>query len=78
MIQIKSANDIHLKLLRARVQMLFKHPFFATLCLRLKLIPAGFLPTMATEGKLICYNAAFVESLTPEELEGVLAHEVIG
>lgn len=71
-----TASTIERRLLRARVQLLFKQPFFATLCLRLKLIPASFLPTMATNGKVICYNTVFVESLTPEELEGVLAHEV--
>jgi len=74
---IAAASPTELKLLRARVQLLFKQPFFATLCLRLKLIPASFFPTMATNGKVICYNTAFVESLTPEELEGVLAHEVL-
>src|SRR5262249_36202840 len=73
---MKSANSIELKLLRARVQLLFKQPFFATLCLRLKLIP-GTVPTMATNGKVIYYNSAFVESITQEELEGVLAHEVL-
>jgi predicted metal-dependent peptidase len=71
------ASSVELKLLRARVQLLFKQPFFATLCLRLKLIPASFLPTMATNGKVIRYNADFVESITAEELEGVLAHEVL-
>ena len=32
---------------------------------------------MATNGKVIYYNSAFVESIKPEELEGVLAHEVL-
>ena len=71
-----AGSPVELRLLRARVQLLFKQPFFATLCLRLKLIPANAFPTMAANGKVICYNTAFVESLTPEELEGVLAHEV--
>lgn len=71
-----AGSPVEIKLLRARVQLLFKQPFFATLCLRLKLIPASAFPTMATNGKVICYNAEFVESLTPEELEGILAHEV--
>lgn len=71
-----AGTPVEIKLLRTRVQLLFKQPFFATLCLRLKLIPANAFPTMATNGKVICYNPAFVESLTPEELEGVLAHEV--
>src|SRR5215468_10924883 len=73
---MKPANSIDLKLLRARVQLLFKQPFFATLCLRLKLIPAS-VPTMATNGKVIYYHSAFVESITQEQLEGVLAHEVL-
>lgn len=72
-----AASPIELKLLRARVQLLFTQPFFATLCLRLKLIPDSVFPTMATNGKVIRYNPSFVESLTPEELEGVLAHEVL-
>lgn len=74
---ITTASAVELNLLRARVQLLFKQPFFATLCLRLNLIPTSLFPTMATNGKVIRYNAAFVESLTPDELEGVLAHEVL-
>jgi predicted metal-dependent peptidase len=32
---------------------------------------------MATDGRRIVYNPAFVESLAPKELEAVLAHEVM-
>ena len=64
------------KLSRARTQLLLNQPFFGTLCLRLKL-EAGSLPTMATDGRRIVYNAEFVEELKPAELEGVLAHEVL-
>jgi len=73
---MKTANDVALKLTKARVQLLFQQPFFATLCLRLSLISAP-VRTMATNGKVIYYNPDFVESLTPEELQGVLAHEVL-
>ena len=73
---MKPISSPELKLTRARVQLLLRQPFFATLCLRLNLISAG-VPTMATNGKVIYYNPAFVDSLTPEELEGVLAHEVL-
>jgi predicted metal-dependent peptidase len=73
---MKPANNTELKLTRARVQLLLQQPFFATLCLRLNLIPAP-VPTMATNGKVIYYNPAFVDSLTPEEVQGVLAHEVM-
>jgi predicted metal-dependent peptidase len=54
-----------------------KQPFFGTLSLRLKLI-TGTLPTMATGGSRIVYNPAFVDELKPAELEGTLAHEVLG
>jgi len=64
------------KLVRARTQLLLNHPFFGTLCVRLKLVP-GPVPTMATDGRRIVYNPAFVEELKPAELEGVLAHEVL-
>jgi predicted metal-dependent peptidase len=73
---MRSPNGVVLKLTKARVQLLFQQPFFATLCLRLTLIP-GPVPTMATNGKVIYYNPAFVDSLTAEELQGVLAHEVL-
>ena len=62
------------KLTKARVQLILSQAFFGTLCLRLKLIP-GNLPTMATDGVRIIYNPAFVDQLTPAELEGTLAHE---
>lgn len=73
---MKLLVNTELRLTRARVQLLFKQPFFATLCLRLKLI-AGPVPTMATNGKVILYNPQFVDTITPDELEGVLAHEVL-
>jgi predicted metal-dependent peptidase len=65
------------KLSRARTQLLLNQPFFGALCLRLKLVAAPDFPTMATNGRLLVYNPAFVEKLTPAELEGVLAHEVM-
>jgi predicted metal-dependent peptidase len=65
------------KLCRARTQLLLNQPFFGTLCLRLKLVAMPGLPTMATDGRRLVYNPAFVAELTPAELEGVIAHEVM-
>jgi predicted metal-dependent peptidase len=76
MAQYSNLARIEQKLVRARVQLLLHQPFFGTLCLRLKLVP-GSVPTMATNGKLILYNPAFVEWLTPAELEGALSHETM-
>lgn len=65
------------KLVRARTQLLLNQPFFGTLCVRLKLTPEPGFPTMATNGQRIIFNHGFVEKLSPAELEGVLAHEVL-
>jgi len=65
------------KLCRARTQLLLSQPFFGTLCLRLKLVATPSFPTMATDGRRLAYNPAFVAQLTPAELEGVIAHEVM-
>lgn len=64
------------KLTKARVQLLLSHPFFAALALRLQL-EAKTMKTMATDGRSIYYSPTFVDSLTPAELQGVLAHEVL-
>lgn len=64
------------KLTRARTRLLLNQPFFGTLCLRLKMV-ASDVATMATDGQRIVYSAAFVEELSPAELEAVLAHEVM-
>jgi predicted metal-dependent peptidase len=70
-------RTIEEKLSRSRTQLLLNQPFFGTLCLRLNLVPTPSFPTMATDGRRLAYNPAFVEKLTPAELEGVLAHEVM-
>lgn len=73
---MKADNELYRKLTRSRTQLLLNQPFFGTLCLRLKLV-AGLVPTMATDGRRILYNPGFAASLTPEELQAVLAHEVM-
>src|SRR5215472_14232182 len=73
---MRHESSLERKLTRARTQLLLKQPFFGTLCLRLKLM-TGAVPTMATDGRHIVYDPAFVNSLLPAELEAVLAHEVL-
>jgi predicted metal-dependent peptidase len=73
---MRRENSVEQKLTRARAQLLLNQPFFGSLCLRLKLSP-GPVPTMATDGRRILYNPAFVESLNSAEIEGTLAHEVM-
>ena len=74
---MKKPVDPEEKLRRARTQLLLNQPFFGTLCLRLKLVSMSGLLTMATDGRRLAYNPAFVAKLTPAVLEGVIAHEVM-
>src|SRR5262249_43552999 len=69
-------SPISRKLTRARTQLLLSQPFFGRLCCRMKLM-TGAVPTMATDGRRIVYDPAFVNSLQPAELEAVLGHEVL-
>ncbi len=49
--------------------------FFSSMVLRLEPAPDPDLDTMATDGRRLYYSPAFVASLTPAELVGVLLHE---
>ena len=60
-----------------RVRMLIKHPFFGTLATRLKLVEAEWCPTAAVDGKHFYYNPNFFRTLTPEEIDFVVGHEVM-
>jgi predicted metal-dependent peptidase len=73
---MRNEQDIGSRLVHARVQLLLAQPFFGSLCLRLKLQP-GAVATMATDGRRIVYSPEFALKLSPQELEAVLAHEVM-
>jgi len=65
------------RIVKARVGLLFDSPFFGTLALRLKLVPATWHPTMGVDMKRLIFNPDFVEELNDAELLGVVAHEVM-
>jgi predicted metal-dependent peptidase len=54
-----------------------KSVFFATLALRLKPVIAWEEETMAVDGKSLFYNPDFTNGLQPEEVMGVVVHEVM-
>lgn len=66
-----------LEMTRARIKMLLREPFFGHLALSCTLRETTDIPTMATDGKSILFNRKFVEAQTPDELIGVIAHEVM-
>jgi predicted metal-dependent peptidase len=65
----------------ARVKLILgrdaKSAFFATLLLRLRPEPNWEVETLATDGRVLRYSPPFVTDLSPDELAGVLAHEVM-
>ncbi len=78
-LSVEERNDIKEKVIRARVQMLFKYPFFAQLAIRLKLVEVtdAWCPTAATDGRNMYYNPHFFKVLTQAEITFVVAHEVL-
>jgi predicted metal-dependent peptidase len=65
-------------LIRSRMSLLFKHPFFGQLALRLALTPADrkWCPTAGTDGRKFFYNPAFIAELDTRENVFLVAHEL--
>ena len=61
----------------ARTALVLDHPFFGALALRLVPVHDDSVETMATDGRSLFYNEAFVATLTDDALIGLLAHEVM-
>jgi predicted metal-dependent peptidase len=65
------------RLSMAKTNLVLDHPFFGSLCTRLKMVERNSEETMATDGINIYYNKTYAENLTDDELVGILAHEVM-
>jgi predicted metal-dependent peptidase len=65
------------RITKQRTQLILSQPFFGTLALRLRTVERHDIQTMAVDGKSLFYNPAFVDTLSDEELRGVIAHEVM-
>jgi predicted metal-dependent peptidase len=52
-------------------------PFFATLAMHANFVERPDIPTAATDGCDIFYNAEFLGELTDDHLDGVMLHEVL-
>lgn len=69
--------DVTAKLTKARTGLLLDQPWFGSLALRLRLEAQPGIGTAATDGTHLIYDPDFIDKLTPAELQGVLAHEVL-
>lgn len=72
---LQAASDT---LVKARLSMLFKHPFFGSMALRLELTPAdrSWCPTAATDGRKFYFNPAFIAQLDAKENVFLVVHEL--
>jgi len=76
----KTTKEVEDLLVKSRVNMLIKAPFFGSLATRLKFIDAtAWCPTLATDGRNFYYNRHFVDALAQRdgELEYGIGHEVL-
>jgi predicted metal-dependent peptidase len=64
------------KLIKARITMLLKYPFWGPLSARLVLEEAPWCQTIATDGRKFYYNSEFVLKLDDQECVFGFAHEV--
>lgn len=62
---------------RARTRLLLDAPFFGTLAMRLRIEAEPSIDTFDVDGTVIRYNPTFADTLADDELQAVLAHEVL-
>jgi predicted metal-dependent peptidase len=69
--------DAQLKVSRAVTRLACTNPFFGSCLMQLGTIEDPNCATMATDGEAIYWGRDFVDTLTEEEVRGVLCHEVM-
>ena len=74
-----SAEKIGTKLAAARTRLILDKPFLGALVLRLPMEAAdpGWCPTTATDARKFYYNPAFIDALSLDETQFMLAHEAL-
>lgn len=70
-------KDIETRLIRSRIQLLMKYPFYGTLALQLELVEDYSVGTAAVDGKRFYYCPDFIKTLSEAELNWITAHEVM-
>ncbi|MEJ2685746.1 MAG: VWA-like domain-containing protein [Gammaproteobacteria bacterium] len=72
-------DEVQTKLSAARARLILDKPFLGALVLRLPLRPADarWCPTTATDARTLFYNPDYVQSLSVEQTQFMLAHEAL-
>lgn len=72
-------DEIETKLVKARTKLVMDKPFLGALILRLPIKSANpqWCPTTATDGRHFYYNPSYIKVLNLDQVQFVLAHEVL-
>ena len=65
------------RIAKARAQLLMRQPFFGCIAVHLAPQECRDVPTFGTDGDTLFFNPDYVASLDNEEIQGVIAHEVM-
>lgn len=65
------------QLTKAKVQLILKDPFFATLVLGMSITEDKTIETTATDGTSIKYNPDFIAARSIDEVKAILCHDVL-
>lgn len=70
-------QEIETRMVRSRIQLLMKYPFYGTLALSLNLVEDFDIPTAGVDGVNFYYNPEFIKKLSEAELNWITAHEIM-
>ena len=74
----KMREEVHDRVIVARVGLLLRHPFFGNMATRMRVQNCDdWCPTAATDGRNLYYNTQFFNMLTNKQIEFVIAHEIL-
>lgn len=74
----RMSAEVKESIISARIGLLMRHPWFGNMATRLRIQEADhWVPTAATNGRDLFYSVEFFHDLTLDEIEFVLAHEIL-
>lgn len=62
---------------KAIIELIFKHPFFGILAMKLRKVETKNVPTAGVDGKNLYYNPDYIKTLNLQEQQGLVAHEIM-
>lgn len=72
-----SSTPVETKLAAARTRLILDKPFLGALVMRLPMVAVEWCRTTATDARQFYYNETFINALTLDEAQFVLAHEAL-